>query len=141
MIENFVKGKGFKTNAELSATAANRAETSQGEGLISELPPAVRGATDAVDDFRKQVISATEALTNVPAGYKVAYARFQATAAAAVMGHKSDNTDFAGLADARGAITIRIDNLTLKADNPQDFWEQLRREAFRKTGAAFPTGH
>jgi len=132
-IENLIKGHGFVSNAERAHAATPLSGTSQMGG---PMPPPGK-AIDALDDFTKAVATATEALTNVPSGYKVAYARFQATAAAAVMGHKSDSTDFAGLADARGAITLNIETLTLTTDSPQDFFQKLRREAFKKTGAAF----
>jgi hypothetical protein len=94
-IENAIKGKGFKSNFELTEekaqqTAEGRAVTGTNEGLDSGLTDeqvtAIRKSTDAQEGFTKATLAATAALTNVPAGYKVAIQRFTQSAAAVIAG-------------------------------------------------------
>lgn len=98
-IENFVKGKGFVSNYERdhpngpgynAATGSNAAPytdrhgpiAGQGgddQGLVSDVTrfgDATSDATDAQHEYTKATVAATEALQNVPTGYKVAVQRF-----------------------------------------------------------------
>lgn len=88
-IANWIKGKGFKSDAELASTGAStpesRAETVRNDGLISEevrpVGDAAKGAADSLEKLGDTADKVTDQLTNVPSGYKVATQRFLATVA------------------------------------------------------------
>ena len=85
-ISNWIKGKGFKSDAELApSTAESRAYTDPNEGLISEevrpVGDAAKGAADSLKNLGDTADKVTDQLTNVPSGYKVATQRFLATVA------------------------------------------------------------
>jgi len=77
--------------------------------------------------------AATESLLNVPSGYKVALARYEATAAQTTMGAAS------GMGSGSGT-TIIVESMTIAAQNPEDLMEQMaaasQTAVFRKTGIA-----
>ena len=84
--------------------------------------------------------AATEALSNVPSGYKIATARFEAMAVDSAAASKSaSNASSQRRGD--GGITINIAAIT--AADPADLFDRLEKEAnkrrYRKTGISIPT--
>lgn len=75
---------------------------------------------------------ATEALTNVPSGYKVALARFNATAAATSAGSAAQ------MGRGGGGSAVNIENVTVIANDPEALLEQIEgianKRAYRYSG-------
>jgi len=122
---------------------------------------AVDDNTKANEDMAAAARDATEALTNVPSGYKVAVARFAAMQAdhdqfgrpldiphmaaggivtaptLALIGEAGPEAvvPLGGGGGGGGMGGIQINNLTIVTNDPVGALKQLRRDAFIKTGA------
>jgi len=83
---------------------------------------------------------ATAALSNVPSGFKIAQARFEAIAAEGVSQSKAASSA-SSQRRGDGGITINIAAIT--AADPADLFDRLEKEAnkrrYRKTGISIPT--
>lgn len=106
--------------------AAHIAET--GEAYFDVVP--VEEASDAMGDFADAATEATEALTNVPQGFKVAAARFDASqadildAAAPRFGASGGGSDSAY---ASMMAPVTIESVQIVSDDPQAIWSEIKR--------------
>lgn len=125
------------------------------EGLFPDIPvsefvdpvkPPLDGLADGFDeagnsakDMSESIKKATEALTNVPQGFKIALTRFRATN----VGPSFDSLSPAGAAGPAGSVVI-VNVGELKSDNPDAFLAEIKRRAefssFANTGTPIRTG-
>jgi phage-related protein len=167
-IANFVKGKGFVSNADLNKAtdaalaAAKGFETATHKS--EEFEQAVTRDTAAIDAMSDAANAATEALTNVPSGVKLAQLRFASMSGEvphmasggvvtrptfAMIGESGPEAVIpldmlggmmGGGGGGGGGFSVHIDNLTVVAPDPEAFWKELRRtiqrESFIRTGAS-----
>lgn len=97
-------------------------------------------AADGLDNLSQTAQQVTESLSNVPSGYKIAYARFQAD-----MGlNFAANTANAGAGGAGGGIHVQGDvNVFTSGDGEQTLAElqkALRKEAAQRRGNPYAGG-
>jgi hypothetical protein len=83
---------------------------------------------------------ATESLSNVPSGFKVALSRFEAMAVESTAQSRAASSA-SSQRRGEGGITINIAAIT--AADPADLFDRLEKEAnkrrYRKTGISIPT--
>lgn len=93
--------------------------------------------TDALDDHSDALQEATESLLNMPQGFKIAAARFEATMADTAA---SANFKAYGGPEYNARAPIVIESLNISASDPQNLWDKLKalmeREAVVATGSS-----
>lgn len=140
--KNFFNMRGFKSDAELNAEAiaaghiGPNGEIGTADHGGIKFPEWITKATDGTKDFHDQIVKTTAALVNVPQGYKIALRRFQADVGGGfgtIAGTgAAPNYAFPG----SSGVTFN-GPVTVVAQNPEEFFRQLRRKGFTRTGAAF----
>jgi phage-related protein len=95
------------------------------------------GASDAASKFGDAASDATEQLTNVPQGFKVAAARFAAAT-------PEPQDAGGGVAGGASGGTTNIGNVTIVSDDPARIWGEIKKiiawENFAGTGTPVPSG-
>lgn len=122
--------------------------TNQGLDAYNDLLKLVTALTDnakkEIEGLGNAAKAASEALRNVPQGFKIALARFNATEGLATSGGGDDGgggEDEGGrppkrgeVGFNRGAVTVNGD-VYVVANDPDQFSRQMARRQFRKTGS------
>lgn len=89
---------------------------------------------DALDPVREAAKETSEALRNVPSGFKIALARFQATTGAPPPGTAGAAFSQTAAAAEAGSQVIndnRTINVTVVSDDPERIWREIQRRAER----------
>jgi len=125
------------------------------DGIVRESDrntAAIDANTEAHNDLTKAAKDAAESLTNIPSGYKVATARFNAldadiphmasggivTAPTLALIGEAGPEAVVPLGGGMGG-NVYIENLTVVSNDPDRVRDQLKRDAFIKTGASVAT--
>lgn len=115
---------------ELATIVETGAASDEALALPEDLAAGMDGAADAASDFAGAATEATEALTNVPQGFKVAAARFEATQEAALDAGAFGGTPGGGTGDSAMAgmmAPVTIESVEIKSDDPQAIWTEIKR--------------
>lgn len=129
---------GINMNGTIRALERMRVNTGEMSDAVDELGQIATGEIDrlpeVVDDLADSAKEASESLLNVPHGYKVALARFNATDAmqAATPGVEDDVTP------TGDTTNVTISTVNLDPQDPVEFLEQL--EQISATGSYVSTG-
>lgn len=98
---------------------------------------AIMDDTESVEEHTSAVRDATEALLNMPQGFKIASARFEATMADT---ESSANFKAFGGDEYNARAPMVIESLNISASDPQNLWDKLKsimeREAVVGTGSS-----
>ncbi len=121
---------GSLTDEEFEAAKAEM------ESTYLELVESIKGATDGLDEMGDSIAEVNEQLTNVPEGYKVALARFQATTAEGEAGTYNAFGMQTEQSAAQSGITFQIENLVVSANDPTQLADQMEAETQWRNFAA-----
>lgn len=115
---------------ELATIVETGAASDEALALPEDLAAGMDGAADAASDFAGAANEATEALTNVPQGFKIAAARFEATQEAALDAGAFGGTPGGGTGESAMAgmmAPVTIESVEIKSDDPQAIWTEIKR--------------
>lgn len=122
---------------KLTVVGTGEGTFSKTEDTLSDLNVSILNDTEALDDHADTLKDVNEALLNVPQGFKIAAARFEAT-----MADTSASANFKAFGgdEYNARAPIVIESLNISASDPQNLWDKLKgimeREAVVSTGSS-----
>jgi TP901 family phage tail tape measure protein len=110
---------------------------------MMDMDTAVTDTAESFGELNDTIDDTMASLTNIPVGFKVALARYEATIGDPFNpGAGIDTGEGAGVDVARAVVNIA--NMVVQANNPREFSEAMEREAawnrFHAKGSSLPSG-